>query len=355
MQATTSTRRAQSRMFAAAICLMAAIALVLAVAPAQAHADTSWKRLAGGNAYGTMAKVSAQGWSKSDVVVVANFDGFWDALSASSIAGRYKAPILLTGTSSLNATTAAEIKRLGATRAIIVGGTAAISNRVASQIKNVLKGSKVVNRYWGDNARNTAVCVADELDEFMSDTCIIATQKGYWDALAASPYAYATCSPIYLTTDAGTIDELVLAAIEREQFKRAIIVGGTGVVAQSTEALLGKIGIADVKRFGGKNAYETSRLFSNWAASQQGMGADHMGVATAGGYWDALCGAALCGKKGGVILLADDRNTTALGFASAHKAQIKRAYVFGGTSAVGAKAFAACQKATMQAKAQAAV
>ena len=42
-------------------------------------------------------------------------------------------------------------------------------------------------------------------------------------------------------------------------------------------------------------------------------------------------------------------------FFEINEPQIKRAYVFGGTSAVGAKAFAACQKATMQAKAQAAV
>ena len=340
-----------NRLVATALAALAALALALALSmalvPTQAHAaGASWKRLAGADAYGTMAKISAQGWATSDVVVIACFDGYWDALSASSIAGRYNAPILLTGKSKLDSTAAAQIKRLKASRAIIVGGTAAVSNTVANQVRAALTGSKKIDRYWGDNACNTAVCVADELGDYRSDTCIIATSGGYWDALAASPYAYATGSPIYLTNDKGVIDELVLAAIEREKFTRAIIVGGNKAVAASTETILGRIGISQVKRLGGADACATSRLVAEWAIGQKALGANNMGVATINGYWDALCGAALCGKNKGALVLAYDGDISALKVASANKAAMKRGYVFGGTAAVSAKVFTACQKAT---------
>ena len=70
------------------------------------------------------------------------------------------------------------------------------------------------------------------------------------------------------------------------------------------------------------------------------MGASHMGIATGRGYWDALSGAALLGKKNSVILLADDKNSSsAATFIKEHRSGPgKGCYIFGGTSAVSESA-----------------
>ena len=307
-------------------------------------AGDTWMRLYGDTALDTMTRISSHGWKTSDVVVVASAEGYWDALAASSLAGKYQAPVLFTSPSELSAQTKDEISRLHASRAFIIGGTAAVSDKIDGQIKPLLNGDKQVTRVWGSNAPNTAVVVADELGDTLSDTCIIATSNGYWDALSASPYAYATGSPVYLTDPSGAISELVLAAIEREQFKHALIVGGPAAVSAKTEEVLAAININDVVRFAGDNAYHTSKLFANWELSH-GMGANRMGVATASGHWDALSGSALCGKNKAVLVLADDANTSTASVAQANKAQISRGYVFGGPAAVGNKAFEAFSRA----------
>ena len=63
----------------------------------------------------------------------------------------------------------------------------------------------------------------------------------------------------------------------------------------------------NVNRLGGEQAYETACVIAKWERDQ-GMTADNMGVACGTGYWDALAGAALCGKNRSVILLADNSN-----------------------------------------------
>ena len=60
-----------------------------------------------------------------------------------------------------------------------------------------------------------------------------------------------------------------------------------------------------------------------------------MALATGTGYWDALTGAALCGKNGAVLVLVSDANRSAVDdFMGAQSAAIDSAYVFGGRMAV---------------------
>ncbi len=303
-----------------------------------------WKRLWGENAYGTMAAISNEGWSSSKTVVIATFDGYWDALSASSIAGMYQAPILLTYTGSLESTTAEQIARLGANRAIIVGGAAAITPACANQIRNALVGSKTVERIAGTDAQDTAVKVANRV-QGASDTCIVATSDGYWDALAASPYAYRFKAPIYLTDNKGSLRADTVAAIKKRGFKRAIIVGGSKVVSSNTESTLRKAGIGTVSRRWGNDALKTSMSFARFCIGE-GMSANYMAVATVDGYWDALTGGPLCGKKGGVLVLASNGNTENTALSKSYRSGMTRAYLLGGSSALSAKVLNAFDAST---------
>ncbi|MBQ1903989.1 MAG: cell wall-binding repeat-containing protein, partial [Ruminococcus sp.] len=88
-------------------------------------------RFAGNNRYDTAAKISSQSglFEKSDVVFIANATNFADALAGVPLAAAYNAPILLTGKDAVADETAAEIKRLGAGKAIILGGVGAVSEK----------------------------------------------------------------------------------------------------------------------------------------------------------------------------------------------------------------------------------
>ena len=287
-----------------------------------------FSRLAGDDAYGTMARIVGNGWQNADTVVIATFDGYWDALAASALAGKYDAPILLTGKSTLEAATANELERLKAKKAIIVGGEAAVSDDVKRSIESM---GIATERVAGSNAQATAVeasnCVAADVD-----TCIVATSAGYWDALAASPYAYAKRCPIYLTDDKGVLSAETLSAIRAGGFDRAVIAGGTAAVDARTEADLAGVGIKEVRREWGDTAIGTSRRLAEFALSEGLSSA--IGVATINGYWDALTGGPLLGKCGGVLVLASDDDTSNSKLLADHKEVLAHAHLFGGEAAL---------------------
>lgn len=298
-------------------------------------------RYAGADALGTMQAIVQAGFSHSDAVVVATIDGYWDALAASALAGANGAPVLLTDPSSLSATTRSEIKRLGATKAFIVGGTAAVSSNVESQLKSM--GCNV-ERLWGANAQETAIAIANKVSD-RGSTCIIATSYTFQDALSASPYAYANRCPIYLTDASGNLASSTLSAIGKGGYTRAVIAGGPAAVSKATESQLKSVGIKEVSRQYGETAYETSGALATWALGQ-GMTVSQVGIATCTGYWDALTGAALCGKNNSVLLLADDGKTGNItSIITPRKSSVSYVNVFGGSAAVGNTAYNACERA----------
>ena len=305
-----------------------------------------WQRLAGETAYGTTSAIVKEGWSSADTVVVATFESFYDALTASSLAGVHRAPILLTGKDALHETTAQQLRELGAKRAIIVGGTAAVSDAVKVQIE---AQGVATERVWGADAQKTAVAIASQL-KVGAKTCIVATSKSFHDALAASPLAYAKGYPIFLANSEGVLRADTLAAIKAGGYERAIIVGGHAAVPVRAESDLAAAGIGTIQRKWGATAIETSKAVAELAIAE-GLSANHMGVATTASFHDALTGGPLCGKLGGVLVLASESNTSNTALPAAHKAEIERAYVFGGTAALSEKVFAAFEASTGEAPA----
>ena len=298
------------------------------------QASPKWTRLYGSTALDTMREISKTGWSTSDVAVVATMSGFWDALAASSLAGAYQAPILLTDGKSLSLQTSEELDRLKATTVFIVGGPKAVSDKVKGQL--TAKGL-TVTRLSGPTAVETATEVADYVKTLgkTGKRCIIATIDSYHDALAIAPYAYAYGAPIFLTNPGGkSLSSGVLSTIKSGGYTQATIVGGTAAVSSGVEGQLNKAGVTSVNRLGGAQAYETACLIAKWEKNQ-GMKADKMGIACGTGYWDALAGAALCGKNKSVILLADNSNyRSAVVTINGWRSQMSTGYVFGGSSAV---------------------
>ena len=287
-------------------------------------------RVAGDTAMETMSKVIDETFNKARTVVLASKDGYWDALSASALAGALKAPVLLSGRDALPQETIDQLQRLGTKRAYLVGGRSVMSNAVIDQLRALGISTVTVA---GQQAQDTANTVARKLPS--SDVCFIATSWGYQDALSASSFAYAKKAPIFLANDAGMLDRATLACIRSKNFKRVVLIGGESVLTPELVQQLNQVGVKNVQRIAGETAYDTSALFAQWALNH-GMKANNMAIATGYGYEDALVGAALCGKKGSVMVLADDSNTTAVDLiVDAQKNKISNYYILGGQSVVG--------------------
>lgn len=303
------------------------------------HLPAVWERLSGDDALGTMSAIVGDeaGFSdKGGMVVVAAVSGYWDALSASGIAGLAGAPVLMTAAESLSDATKAELVRLQPSQVIICGGPFSVSQDVADQIQEVTGTAPV--RIAGESATGTAARIAKEAKArtggTWSSTGLLATNAGYWDALAIAPYAYHGRCPIFLSEGADSVSEETISAMREVGIFELYIVGGELSVSPAVKAQLEGAGIRVLGRLSGETAIETSQVIAEFELSH-GMTADKMGVATVDGYWDALSGAAFCGKNGSVIVLVSDEASSSIdGFVKTQALSIERGYVFGGMGTV---------------------
>jgi putative cell wall-binding protein len=98
----------------------------------------SVERFFGDNRYSTAIDVSRETFSGSEVVFVATGANFPDALGGGPVAGSVPGPLLLVPGTSVPASVAGEIQRLGPDRVVILGGTSVVSAGVEAQIGSLL-------------------------------------------------------------------------------------------------------------------------------------------------------------------------------------------------------------------------
>lgn len=269
--------------------------------PAQIH------RIAGKTLLDTMQSlVQAAFPDKCDYAIVTTKEGYWDALSASSLAGKYNCPILLANYEDLPHQTVQELSRLGVKHVFVVGKNFEPLNSIYKQIHDAGAEATTIA---GQMASDTANKVAEKVGH--SDEAFLATSWGFQDALSASSLAYAQKKPIFLADyNTSSVDENTIASMKKIGVKKVTIIGGTAVVSADVENILKSHGI-DAVRIAGETHYDTSKLFLQTFA-QSAFNMETVGVATSWGYWDALTAAPYFGKKHAPILLHDDNNTTSL-------------------------------------------
>ncbi|MBQ9068744.1 MAG: cell wall-binding repeat-containing protein, partial [Eggerthellaceae bacterium] len=277
---------------------------------------TAWTRLWGAGPLDTMRAVVKAGWRDGcgGTVVVATSGGHYDALSAAGVAGLEGAPILMTNKKYLSAQTKAELQRIRPRKVIIAGGPLAVSTDVFYQIKAAAGVTPV--RLYGADARATAAKLnTTYAKQWKTGKAILATSKSFHDALSAAPVAYAQKIPVFLVSG-GTVDANTLAAMRTCGVRRVIVLGGTLAIPASVVDQLQRAGMSTA-RLWGPGPRSTSKKIADWGVSL-GMSPNRMGVATTYSYYDALCGAALCGKNNSVLVLADDKGYANSAFTQAH-------------------------------------
>ncbi len=273
--------------------LAVAVLVSLLPAPSAVAAELSVIRLAGADRYATAVVISQfHHPDGADVVFVATGATFPDGLTGAAVAGAGDAPLLLTGRDDLPAVTRSEIERLQPLEIVVLGGTAAIGAAVESE----LGGLAPVTRLGGLNRYATAVSVSQYGYPGTASTVVVATGRGFADALAGGPAAVALGGPL-LITEPGFLPEVIAAEIARLAPDQIVLLGGSAAVSESVEAELGEL--AEVIRIQGADRYATAVAISEFAFG----GADVVYAATGRDFPDALAGAAAAGAVGSPILL----------------------------------------------------
>ena len=341
--------------------LLATLVATLAI-PSLALADERWcddghhwKRVWGATAYDTMQAVlvTQDVFPEGGVehVIIATGDGYWDALSAAGLAGVNDTAILITPSDHLGDQARAELERMRPHYVHIVGGRAAVSDRVEADVKDLLGIPMDSNiRLAGTRASDTAIAIFRAGDPTKWNAgndesyCIVATTYGYWDALSVAPLAYARHIPIFLAdydTESGgyILSDNTLEAMKLGVFDHVIIVGGKAAVSKTVETqvkqLESEAGPVTVERWDGDTAIDTSAKIARHEIDDFSMFIGNMMVATSNGYWDALSAAPVAGRLNSVLVLMDQFGNNHQAFdAVFSKDEVGIGYVLGGKMAL---------------------
>ena len=195
-------------------------------------ADFAVQRLAGADRYATAAIVASETIAVREAaglpnrVFIVRGDSFADALAASPVAYANHIPVLLVRSDSVPAPTQDLIATMTAPEAVIIGGTAAIGETVATAL------AIPVERVYGPNRYETAAAVATwAIDKGLAGagTAGVATGAAFPDALTGGAAMGAVDGTILLTApttlspgtsewfaaNAGTLETVTVLGGER--------------------------------------------------------------------------------------------------------------------------------------------
>lgn len=319
-----------------------AAGLVAGATAAGATTGVVANRLAGATRYATSAVIAQSAFpSGSTTAVLASGEDFPDALTAAYLAGHLHAPVLLTPTAALDPATLSGLKALGVKGVDIVGGTAAVSQNVTTQLET---DGYTVSHTAGINRFATAAAVAQEGGPnfvgtlgTLGRTAIVASGLTFPDALAGSAMAYSQSFPILLTQP-GSLSPETAAALVSLQIAHVLVLGGTAAVSSAVENQIIAAGMT-VVRVAGIDRTQTATAIATLETAQLSYSTTTVDLARGDIYPDALSGGPYSGESSrkAPILLSDSPDTLGqytTAYLRTNAASITTINIFGGTSAI---------------------
>jgi putative cell wall-binding protein len=289
--------------------------------------EATLERLAGVRAVDTAIELSKAGWISADTVVLATTANYPDALAGAPLAKKYNAPLLLNPPGELDAAVIKELRRLGAQKAFILGGTAVISESIFEALADLKLNPE---RIAGTTAAETAAEIAKKLGA--KQTVMLASTLNFPDALAASAPAAALEIPILLT-GRDVLPAATLEVLKDFQVTKTIIVGGSAVIAPAfDDAQKGPLAPYGPLRLSGLTKYDTALKIVNYFAQDPGQ----VYIATGVNFPDGLAGGALAAKTASPLILIDTFEITpgVLNWLKSIKGKKPQIYILGGTGAI---------------------
>lgn len=289
-------------------------------------------RIAGPDRYSTSVALSQSvtGDSGVDVVYLVSGAGYADALSAGPAAANEGGVLLLTQPNALPSVVAAELRRLDPSRVVIVGGTSAVSSRVARQVGDQVDAEVV--RISGVDRYATSRAVVGYVWADGVDSVAIATGRNFPDALAAGA-AIATRSGAVVLVDGSrsSLDSASRTFLTSMDPGVVAIAGGTASVSTGiANGIVNLPGDPEVVRLGGDDRFETARLIN--AQFFTGLAPDYAFLATGRGFADALAGGPVAAAFGAPIYLSEQRCLSRDVFADLTDLFVREVYGIGGTA-----------------------
>ena len=302
------------------------------------------KRLAGDSRYETAVSISQQGFPLgSDAVVVASGEAFPDALTASTLAQAYSAPLLLASSQGLPPAVEAELRRLRGTRkpapqVLIIGGSEAVTSAVDAQVRSMGFPSR---RIAGTNRYETAVKVATEVQNKRGGYpthAYVVSGETFADALSAGPLAATQGAPLLFASSSGL--PTVTRDYIRDQpgIKTTVIAGGPAAVSGLVDGQL-----PGAVRVAGGDRYETAAKLATIglqgyapAGLPPSLSMRRFVVATGEQYADALAGGAYAARVRGPVVLTQGATLTpsTAYFLDAYAYRVMHTYIAGGEKAM---------------------
>lgn len=266
------------------------------IAVAAPLSSTPQPRIEGKSRIETAIQVSQKGWQNARTIILARADDFPDSLVAVPLSHRLDVPILLTYPTQIDNQVLAEMSRLGAEHVVILGS----SNAIGAEITAALQKENISwERIEGVNRYETAVKVAEKLGG--NGRVILASGENFPDALAISPYAGITETPILLTEKSSlpAVTKAQLLKLTNNEKPQTIVVGGEAVIPSATLN-----GIPGIQRIAGDNRYATAAKVY-WFTAEEGVYApDKAYVTTGEDFPDGLVAGALAAKQKAPLFLS---------------------------------------------------
>jgi putative cell wall-binding protein len=293
------------------------------------------KRLAGGDRYSTAAAVARDSFPTGPVpvVYVATGEVAADALAAGPAADVQGGPVLLVGRDAVPASTRTELTRLRPQRIVVLGGTAAISDAVTTELQSLTTGT--VTRQAGADRYATAALVATTAFPSPVARVFVATGAATADALAAGAAGARTDSPVLLVTR-ERVPAPTAAALTTLRPRDITVVGGPAAVSEAVLAQLRAYAAGGtVTRAAGADRYATAASLAQlvWPTTTAVVY-----LATGREPWDALTGVPAAGRDSAPVLLVERGCMPAATKRALDRLQPTTVVVLGGESAVSSRA-----------------
>ncbi len=260
-------------------------------------------RLFGETRYET-ARVISEYYNQEKVqnVILSTGNEFADALSASVLAHRKEAPILLTDLTVGDSPDAFNYitQYLDPSGTVyLIGGVGAISSEFEARLYSL--GFYNIVRIAGADRYATSEQVARSLEQATTPTAVISSGESYPDALSIASFAANKGWPILLTPG-NALPRNVADYLAEKKPAKIYITGGTGVISENVENEISVLlPEADIERLSGQDRFGTN------IAVTQTFETDPLTVylATGYGFADALAGSVLAARNGDPIIFVD--------------------------------------------------
>jgi putative cell wall-binding protein/transglutaminase-like putative cysteine protease len=270
---------------------------------------SSITRVGGENRYTTASQVAKTNWTNgSENVVLVSGEGYADSVSASVLAKKLGAPILLTQSASFSADAKSALETLKPKNVYVIGGTASIS----SSIESALKLDYNVTRLGGNDRYATNLAVANKLVDLgvSKDNIIVVAGTGFSDALSVAPVAAAKGQILLLATNDQAKTQPVIDFVKKNNSKTTVV-GTKNIINDTIYNALGASSRVD----GGADRFATNiRVLNNF---ENDLKNDKLYIANASKatpdnlYADALVASAVAGKYSAPLVLTDTADSDA--------------------------------------------